>query len=622
MARTGGTREAAVALLRSTLVAFDVDGERVRRADVSALDAVLAERRAMGDARTYPDEVEAFARVHAGRQGTLVARARRAARAALASRDALEPFREASRASAQIRALADFLRTRERAVTGGDEGDGRFHRARAAVLAVLDGLAEACARHDDRPRTHEMLAAMIHHAIEARTFTPRTGATGVHLVDAAAARFGEFDDVYLVGLVETDWAERVHRTFFYASSLLKTLGWPQESEQTLARQAAFQDVLALARVRTRLSAFQLEGDAIVGLSPMVDVAGDRPSIVEPPDGYVELFDDEVLTRGLAPAALDAGAAAWFSLRRRRPPLSAREYGGFVAARAPEVYRVSRVDRYVVCPFKYFAEHVLRLPEERDELAGLTPLERGNLLHALLEHFYRSWHEEGRGAITPDNLDEAERTFARLADEALAGVPDPDRVLEEMRLLGSLVDPGVAMRVLELEAGLGGAVADRLIEADFSGPFTFPVHHGLDSRTIEIRGKTDRIDILADGSLRVIDYKLGRMPDLKSSIQVAVYAHCARQWLERRDGAPHPVSAASYIAFGADGEIEGRIARGPADTDHAVAARAGEFAAVVARIEAGEFPPQPRRTSECQWCGYAGVCRKEYRLEDDEAAESV
>jgi hypothetical protein len=28
-----------------------------------------------------------------------------------------------------------------------------------------------------------------------------------HLVDAVAARFGEFDDVYLVGLADTDWTK-------------------------------------------------------------------------------------------------------------------------------------------------------------------------------------------------------------------------------------------------------------------------------------------------------------------------------------------------------------------------------------------------------------------------------
>jgi len=46
-------------------------------------------------------------------------------------------------------------------------------------------------------------------------------------------------------------------------------------------------------------------------------------------------------------------------------------------------------------------------------------------------------------------------------------------------------------------------------------------------------------------------------------------------------------------------------------------RASEFAMAVDHIEAGEFPPQPARQQDCSWCRYAGVCRKEYRIDDDQ-----
>ena len=45
----------------------------------------------------------------------------------------------------------------------------------------------------------------------------------------------------------------------------------------------------------------------------------------------------------------------------------------------------------------------------------------------------------------------------------------------------------------------------------------------------------------DGSLRVIDYKLGRLPDLDDVDSDRVYAHCAQQMLEAEDGRPHPVA---------------------------------------------------------------------------------
>ena len=111
-----------------------------------------------------------------------------------------------------------------------------------------------------------------------------------------------------------------------------------------------------------------------------------------------------------------------------------------------------------------------------------------------------------------------------------------------------------------EADEGGRIVERLIEHSLTGRFTFPELGGLRAREIEIRGKADRIDVFDDGSLRVIDYKLGRMPDVETSIQIGVYAHAARELLERRDGRPHPVAAAMYLAFGEERRLDGRLGR--------------------------------------------------------------
>jgi RecB family exonuclease len=622
MARTGGTREATIALLRSPLLRFDVDDRLVSPRDVSALDAILSERRATGDAASYPAEVDAYAATRDGHARVEIARARRAARAAVAAKTALDRHCSAPSASGQIDALAAFLRAHERPMRD-DADDDRPKRARAAVLSVLDDLAGAFARHDDHQRDHEDLAAILHHALEARTFMPRRGSSGVHLVDAVTARFGEFDEVYLVGLVETDWAERQRRSFFYSSVLLKVLGWPQDDDQARAQQAAFRDVLHLARERTRLSAFQLEGDAIVALSPVVELARRLPIVVEPVTEQADLFPDEIWTKYAPSAELDASVAGWLALRHDRPPLSDPAYGGYVDAQAPIAYSVSRVDRYVTCPFKYFAAHVLRLDEDRDDEIGLTPLERGTLLHTLFERFYERWQSSGRGAITAASIPEAMALFSVVTEDALASLPEADRVLEEMRLHGSMVAPGVAARVFELEAADTREVRERLIEEKLEDAFTFPVHHGFGTRSIAVRGKADRIDVLEDGSLRVVDYKLGRMPHLETSVQVGVYAYCAREKLTARDGRPHDIAGAMYLAFGED-KLEGRV-RGstPEEVSSAVNAKASEFAEMVARIEEGRFPPDPRTPGECAWCGFAGVCRKEYRVEDeDEAAESV
>ena len=104
--------------------------------------------------------------------------------------------------------------------------------------------------------------------------------------------------------------------------------------------------------------------------------------------------------------------------------------------------------------------MLGLPEERDDMAGLTPLERGNLVHSLFETVLPRLGRGGRGTITAANLPEAVALFAAADRGGLARLPEADRVLERTRLLGSLVAPGVAERVFELEADKGGEVVRR------------------------------------------------------------------------------------------------------------------------------------------------------------------
>src|SRR4029077_765296 len=70
---------------------------------------------------------------------------------------------------------------------------------------------------------------------------------------------------------------------------------------------------------------------------------------------------------------------WMALRTSRSFQDDR-FRGTTGPRAPSVYSVSRLERYLECPFKYFAAHVLKLPEERDEQSWMTPQERGHFVH--------------------------------------------------------------------------------------------------------------------------------------------------------------------------------------------------------------------------------------------------
>ena len=230
-------------------------------------------------------------------------------------------------------------------------------------------------------------------------------------------------------------------------------------------------------------------------------------------------------------ATDEPAAAWLALRAGRSPGDREAYHGAAGPRAPDVYAVSHVERYLDCPFKYFAARVLRLDEERDDESGLSPQERGQLLHEVFETFFARWQERGGRAITADSLADALELFASVAESTLAHLPEADRALERTYLLGSAVAAGLGERAFNFEIEQEVPVLERLLEHPLEGAFEFKGAEG--PKTISIRAKADRIDLLEDGTLRVIDYKLGRAPKTARALQLPIYGLCAEQHLNGR-----------------------------------------------------------------------------------------
>src|SRR5439155_11199215 len=90
------------------------------------------------------------------------------------------------------------------------------------------------------------------------------------------------------------------------------------------------------------------------------------------------------------------------------------------------------------------------------------------------------------------------------------------------------------------------VIERLLEHELRGTFAIATTTG--ARKAELRGKADRIDLLADGTFRLIDYKLGWPPDRNRALQLPVYSVCAEQHLAGRHGRHWRVGEAMYLAF--------------------------------------------------------------------------
>ena len=80
--------------------------------------------------------------------------------------------------------------------------------------------------------------------------------------------------------------------------------------------------------------------------------------------------------------------------------------------------------------------------------------------------------------------------------------------------------GVIDRLLTLEAERPGRVIERLVEYRFDGEYQLEGEDG--PRAVRLRGIADRIDLLAGGRLRVIDYQTGHAPTRGQALQLPVY----------------------------------------------------------------------------------------------------
>ena len=594
---TDFTREAIVALLDTPHLQLGADGQPVEREGVSALSRLLSDRRYLGD----------FGRLEA-LHGEDLQPERRVALpafdAAVTAIRELLPLVGPAPASRQIRRLLAFMDARARPLGADDPFAPRERRARGALSRLLGGLADAHERHHDPDWTIHELAPAIRRWIQEETFAPESAGEGLHLIDDQASRFGEFDDMTVVGLTESDWPDRPRRNIFYPPGLLRALGWPSERDRRSAADARFLDLVSSPARQVTLSTITLDDEALVNrsiqleeisrarLSSRVDETADPRGPGDTPDSG-------------RPATL---SGAWLAMRQARSPADAPDFHGSIGPRESRTWRVSALETYIGCPFKFFAQHVLRLAEEPDDEEVMDPRHQGQLVHQVFEAFFEAWQKRGLGAITPDTLDQARSLFAEVVDSCLGDLPEAEAGLERTRLLGSPAAAGLGEAVFRMEAERPVAVVRRLLEHPLKGEFAMATSSGR--RLVSLNGKADRLDLLADGTFRLIDYKLGWPPDRSKALQLAIYGVCAEQRLESELGRRWTLGEAAYLAFKGPRRVVPLFSTG-ASRDEVLAKAQQRLADTLDAIERGEFPPSPDDVFRCETCSFGSVCRKDY-----------
>jgi RecB family exonuclease len=302
---------------------------------------------------------------------------------------------------------------------------------------------------------------------------------------------------------------------------------------------------------------------------------------------------------------------------REPHRFAGEAGEWVLPRVS----VSRLERYMKCPFQFYVANVLQVAEQPEDEISRSPLQRGRFLHELFETFFHEWQARGRGRITAEHMADARALFEEIAGPALRSLPQAEAGLERARLFGSAVGSGIVDRVFAMEAERGSGIRERLMEYELDGAFTFTGEDGA-AREVRLRAKIDRVDLLDDGTFRLIDYKTKYVPDRRLALQLPIYSACVRTSLSATYGRDIPASEAMYLSF------EGPQAVVPLDpSTGSGSARAKSRAeergklfeeltisaehrlvAALDDIAAGHYPARPETKNLCTMCAFVAVCR--------------
>jgi RecB family exonuclease len=266
--------------------------------------------------------------------------------------------------------------------------------------------------------------------------------------------------------------------------------------------------------------------------------------------------------------------------------------------------------WAACPFRFFLAHVLRVrvTDRPDDIWTIDPLERGRVVHDILEDYYR------RGTNSPTDLARvATAAFAKA--EAAGEVGHP--VDWEVRSEEILEDIEFAVVVDAAERQTRG-LAPWLLEQSFGrhGGAAWPaVQIPVDGGVLRLGGRIDRVDRTPDHRVvRVYDYKTGRSdgyvtidkdPLLRGRhIQLAIYARAvraattadevtARYWFPTRAGgfATHELRSDAQVVDAALDDMLARVARG---------------------VRGGVFPQDPGKRVEswfdnCRYCDYERIC---------------
>ncbi|MFC7847110.1 PD-(D/E)XK nuclease family protein [Arthrobacter sp. NPDC057388] len=497
----------------------------------------------------------------------------------------------------------------------------RTSTERPEKAAARDALSQAAfdLRHLDlvgpQPRPSLVQSAMEEAVASKGGWTGKSG-TGVVIGSYADAVARDLDVLFLVGAAEGLAPARIRENPLLPDTVraMMACGLPTVEQRAEASKEQFFAALAAGSER-------------IVMSPRGDLRGSGSYqisrwLIARPDKELQSFAHGIENGSPAKAALPPTAQEWrlrriltaeertvtlrddaalqqalAATRDRRDGIFSRFNGNLgthagTIVEAEKALSPTRLEDWVTSPLSYFIKHVLKVTILEDVTleVQISPQQRGILVHQVLEDYVRG--------ITKDGLPPSSDRLMELADAAFEEFANPAWLSHVWERNQAMIRQDL-QRVAAEDHGSRTEGWSYLAEEASFGPEDTDSHPPVelalnDGTVIRFRGKVDRIDRNADGTVKVIDYKTGKADKyapLKNHptadgtrYQLPVYGLFARTLADPQS----PVAAEYWFISKA-----GNFAKiGYTVTDGVVEQLREDTGLIMSALRNGVFPPRP------------------------------
>ena len=308
-----------------------------------------------------------------------------------------------------------------------------------------------------------------------------------------------------------------------------------------------------------------------------------------------------------------------------------------------IHSASGLSVYGNCPYRFFAQRVLRFEPRGEAALDLQAIDAGKLLHDVLRRFFERHRREALhrldqkklqtelAAIADSVFDEHERVVPPLNKQIWKIDREIRKILLDQVLLYELEVQREAegQQVLPsyFEVAFGGTRSAAKDPDSTEEPLELARETFVGEEKIKISGQIDRVDVARDSTVVAYDYKLSTgasRSDIVSgrSLQLPIYLEA----LEKLILPEHPIAGGGYYVIrGAQDRRNKGLYRASQLDYLRLRAKNSVFSdedwqkirtEVVSRIwdfldgmRAGRFIVDPsEKLKTCRFCDYSAVCR--------------